>query len=224
MKIITELLAYVVTITFLVIVGYGIFFLYKKIFKKGALSKRNKKIWLITLIVFVVSFIGMIMGGNAMSEATLNAPSSSSSEYSSSSESSESEDDEEESSESLSEPQEESFNAGSYRTDITYDSLARTPEDYVDKKLTMAGKVLQVMNNSDVTQLRVAINSNYDDVVLVEIDNSDLDKGRILENDLITFYGTSNDMYTYEGALGQEITIPSVLADKIVNQGKAADE
>ena len=119
---------------------------------------------------------------------------------------------------------EESSNVESYSTDITYEQLARTPDDYKGKKVSMTGKVVQVMENSDITQLRVAINGNYDDIVLLEINKSDLDKSRILDDDLITFYGTSADVYTYKATLGQEITVPAILADKIDNQGKAPND
>ena len=119
---------------------------------------------------------------------------------------------------------EESSNVDSYSTDITYEQLARTPDDYKGKKVSMTGKVVQVMENSDITQLRVAINGNYDDIVLLEINKSDLDKSRILDDDLITFYGTSADVYTYKATLGQEITVPAILADKIDNQGKAPND
>lgn len=119
---------------------------------------------------------------------------------------------------------EESSNVESYSTDITYEQLARTPDDYKGKKVSMTGKVVQVMENSDITQLRVAINGNYDDIVLLEINKSDLDKSRILDDDLITFYGTSADVYTYKATLGQEITVPAIVANKIDNQGKAPDD
>lgn len=122
------------------------------------------------------------------------------------------------------ENKESSSKVESYSTDITYEQLARTPDDYKGKKVSMTGKVVQVMENSDITQLRVAINGNYDDIVLLEINKSDLDKSRILDDDLITFYGTSADVYTYKATLGQEITVPAIVANKIDNQGKAPDD
>lgn len=35
---------------------------------------------------------------------------------------------------------------------------------------------------------------------------------RILENDIVTFYGICEGTYTYESVLGSNITIPSVSA------------
>src|SRR5699024_10509101 len=48
-----------------------------------------------------------------------------------------------------------------YDTGITYDQLARTPDDYEGEKVKFSGKVLQVMEgNGSTVQLRMAINDD----------------------------------------------------------------
>ncbi len=100
---------------------------------------------------------------------------------------------------------------------ISYDDLARYPDDYSGKQLKIYGRVLQVIEGSDgLIQMRVATGrtsygSWYDDVVYVLYTYSD-GEGKILEDDMITFYGYSTNTITYQSALGSSITIPSMLA------------
>jgi len=96
---------------------------------------------------------------------------------------------------------------------ISYDSLARTPDEYEGERVKFTGKVVQVC--SEATSLlyystyRVATSSGWDDVVYIFVDNYG-SGSRILEDDWITFYGEFDGLYTYETVLGSSITIPSV--------------
>lgn len=118
------------------------------------------------------------------------------------------------------------FNINSYRTDITYDQLARTPDEFENDKLTMTGQVVQVMedDDNDTSNLRVAIDGNFDNIVVVGIKNSNLNNSHILEDDLITFYGTSRNLISYDSTLSGQITVPAVRADQIDDKGKAPDD
>jgi len=96
-----------------------------------------------------------------------------------------------------------------YRWDISYDNLARTPDDFVGQKVALYGRVVQVMEGNGTTQLRVAVNDDYDTVVLVEYDSS-ISSMRVLEDDFVDMYGTSYGLYTYTSTMGGEITIPAL--------------
>ena len=104
--------------------------------------------------------------------------------------------------------------AKGYETGITYDQLARTPDDYMGKKVKFYGKVLQVIEGDDTVQIRLAVNDNYDTVLLGEYDSS-IVSSRVLEDDEITIYGTSAGVISYESTMGGKITIPGVLVEKI---------
>lgn len=104
--------------------------------------------------------------------------------------------------------------AKGYETGITYDNLARRPDDYKDKKVKFTGKVIQVLEGDGYVQIRLAINSDYDKVVLCEYDPSIVDS-RILEDDIITIYGVSVGTITYQSAMNVPITIPAILIDRI---------
>lgn len=99
---------------------------------------------------------------------------------------------------------------------ISYEELARNPDEYQAEQIKITGKVVQVMEgDEEVNQLRVAMNDNYDTIMYVEYDKRIMES-RILEDDYITVYGMSFGTITYESTLGGNITIPSMLASKIV--------
>jgi hypothetical protein len=103
-----------------------------------------------------------------------------------------------------------------YETGITYDQLARTPDNYEDKKVKFSGKVLQVMEDDDssTVNIRLAVGGDYDNVLLGVYSSYTVSK-RVLEDDYITVYGTSDGLTTYESTMGGDITIPEVQIDKI---------
>ena len=78
-----------------------------------------------------------------------------------------------------------------YDTGITYDQLARTPDDFYGDKVKFYGKVIQVMEGDGETQVRIAVNDDYDKIIFGIYDSYIVDS-RILEDDLITVMGTSD--------------------------------
>lgn len=101
-----------------------------------------------------------------------------------------------------------------YDTGITYNELARTPDDYKGEKVKFKGKVLQVIESDEEIQIRLAIDSDYDKVILCGY-SPDIVSSRILEDDVITIYGKSIGLTSYESTLGGNITIPTVWIEKI---------
>lgn len=103
----------------------------------------------------------------------------------------------------------------SYNTGITYDQLARTPDDYMAKKVSFSGTVIQVLEDDGVTEMRLAVNGNYDTILLVDIADENRGKSHVLEDDNLTVYGVSMGTVTYESTIGSKITVPSVEADRL---------
>lgn len=101
-----------------------------------------------------------------------------------------------------------------YETGITYNQLARTPDDFEGKKVKFTGKVVQMIDGGVEINLRVAVNSDYDLIIFVYYPSS-LTKTRVLENDIITLYGVSEGLYTYKSTMGGNITIPLIEVEKI---------
>lgn len=103
--------------------------------------------------------------------------------------------------------------AKGYETGLTYEDLARNPDNHLAMKVTFYGRVLQVMEGDGVAQIRLAVDDNYDNIILIEISEDLITDGRILEDDFITVKGLSFGLYEYTATLGQSITIPAVIAD-----------
>ena len=104
--------------------------------------------------------------------------------------------------------------AQGYETGITYDQLARTPDDFEGKKVKFTGKVVQVIEGSGSIQIRLAVNDNYDTILFGQYDSS-IVGSRVLEDDHITIYGTSAGTISYQSTMGGTITIPGVSIEKI---------
>lgn len=104
---------------------------------------------------------------------------------------------------------------GDYSSSVTYEQLSRNPDVYNNTKVTFRGKVLQDIEETGGQRgMRLAINSDYDNVVYVFYD-SDLVGYRILEDDQITIYGKSAGIYTYTSTMNASISIPRINADII---------
>lgn len=99
---------------------------------------------------------------------------------------------------------------------ISYNDLARSPENYKGEYVFFSGRVVQVCSEASsalyYSTYRVATNGRYDDVALVYIDNYG-SGSRILEDDIISFYGKFDGLYTYTTVLGASITIPAIKAE-----------
>lgn len=104
--------------------------------------------------------------------------------------------------------------AQGYETGITYDNIARNPDDYKGEKVKFWGKVIQVIEGDTTVQIRLAVNKSYDQIIFCEYSKG-LVSSRILEDDLITIYGTSAGVISYQSTGGGTITIPAVAVARI---------
>lgn len=102
-----------------------------------------------------------------------------------------------------------------FRSDVSYDEVARHPNDYDGELLTFSGEVAQVIEGDGTTELRIAVDGDYDDIIYGIYDNRILDS-RLLEDDKIQFYGESCGIISYQSTLGATISIPSMSIYKIV--------
>lgn len=107
--------------------------------------------------------------------------------------------------------------ARGYETGITYDQLARTPDDYKGKKVKFTGKVVQILEGSGQVDMRFAVDNDYNNM-LYGVYKSNIVTSRVLENDTITIYGVSTGLYSYKSTMGGTITIPCVSIERIDQQ------
>lgn len=100
----------------------------------------------------------------------------------------------------------------------TYNQIARNPEKVKGEYIKVSGKVVQVIENGDYVDLRVNITKGeyrYNDTVYVKYKRKTKDEDRILENDIVSIWGISDGLYTYQTVMKDYRTIPLVQAEYI---------
>jgi hypothetical protein len=91
----------------------------------------------------------------------------------------------------------------------SYDDLARNTEQWTGRLVSLAGQVIQVMEDGKRQVLRVNITKTtygWEDTILVVYD----DGGRLLDKDVITLVAEVKGRVTYKTVLGAEVTVPQV--------------
>lgn len=107
-------------------------------------------------------------------------------------------------------------------SEIDFKTLSRNPDKYKGNNYVLTGQVIQVLDSDswfdNTTTLRINITKNkyeyIDDVTWTDtiIATVTIPKGadRIIENDVIKFWGTCDGLYTYESIMGQKISVPKI--------------
>lgn len=99
---------------------------------------------------------------------------------------------------------------------ISFKDLSRNPDKYKGNKYKFTGEVVQAMEQSyfgnTVYALRINVTKGeyfWEDTIYatVVIDSGD---DRILEDDIITIWGTCEGLYTYESVLGSSVSLPKI--------------
>lgn len=98
----------------------------------------------------------------------------------------------------------------------SFEQLARNPDKMKDKKVKVTGEVIQVSEGIYTNGLRVNITKNeydwYEDTIYVTYVPEE-GKDKILEDDIITVWGTAEGEYSYTSVMGATITLPYVSAE-----------
>lgn len=98
---------------------------------------------------------------------------------------------------------------------LSFEDLARNPDNWKGTRLSYVGQVIQVIEPSygETVTLRVNVTEDeygwWEDTILATVDIPE-GNDRILEDDIITFYGECDGMYTYESIFGESISVPKI--------------
>ena len=99
----------------------------------------------------------------------------------------------------------------------SYESIFRNSDDYIGEYAKFRGEVIQVLESDGEYTLRVNVTQGsyyWTDTMLIEYEAKP-GEGRILEDDIVTFYGMLFGLYTYETIMGADVTIPLMFAEYI---------
>lgn len=102
---------------------------------------------------------------------------------------------------------------------ISFEDLSRNPDKYKGNKYKFTGKVIQVSEGwFDTVDLRINVTKKenqylegdyYTDTIYATIVIPE-GEDRILEDDVITIWGTCDGSYTYTAILGNSVTLPKI--------------
>lgn len=102
-----------------------------------------------------------------------------------------------------------------YSNSISYEMLARTPDQYTDKLVIFTGTITQIISVDDkLDGFRMNVDSNSDYNMMV-IYPKNIIHFNLLEKDNVTIYAKFMELYTYETVLGSDTTVPLVFANII---------
>lgn len=100
--------------------------------------------------------------------------------------------------------------------EISFDTLARNPDKYKGKRFKFTGEVIQVSESSflGITSCDLRINVTegeymWEDTIYATVTIGE-GEDRILEDDIITIWGTCDGNYTYQSVLGSSISLPCI--------------
>lgn len=103
--------------------------------------------------------------------------------------------------------------------ELPYEDVARNPNKYIDTNAVFTGKVVQVQENNNNIMFRVDVTKNaygiWSNTIYVDYRRKTENESRILENDIITIYGKMNGIKNYTSVMGNQISIPHIIAEYI---------
>lgn len=99
---------------------------------------------------------------------------------------------------------------------IGFDTLSRNPDKYKGKKYKFTGEVIQVSESSllgmTFCDLRINVTEGeygWEDTIYATVTLKE-GEDRILEDDIITIWGTCEGNYTYTSVMGASISLPKI--------------
>lgn len=102
---------------------------------------------------------------------------------------------------------------------VAYDDLARNPNMYLEQSVFFTGQVVQVQENDNNVALRINVTQNeygvWVNTIYVDYRRKSPDESRILEQDIVTVYGKMNGIKSYKSVLGNQVSIPYLIAEYI---------
>nr|DAF49420.1 MAG TPA: CcmE [Myoviridae sp. ct8mY9] len=116
--------------------------------------------------------------------------------------------------ERLAKEQEEKDFKSSCQT-YTFEQMARNPDNFKGTNVKVTGEVIQALYGYGSVSLRVNITKEgnyttyYTDTIYVTYTPEE-GEDKILEDDIITIYGTSDGEYTYTSTIGASVTLPYI--------------
>ena len=103
--------------------------------------------------------------------------------------------------------------------EVKYTKLARNPDEYIGKKIKVTIEINQLLEDSEhgengyrgYEDWKLSGKTFYTKHWFIKYKLNE-GESRILENDVVTFYGTFYGLYTYETIMGDDNTVIALIA------------
>ena len=100
-----------------------------------------------------------------------------------------------------------------YNNGLTYEDFARDVNGLKDEYLTLAGKVIQVIETGNTTELRVAIDGDYNKIIYCVLKNKNI---KVLEEDYVKIKGQSIGYIQYKTVVNTKVSVVGVDVHELV--------
>lgn len=97
-----------------------------------------------------------------------------------------------------------------------YEEYTQNAPAHIGEKVTIYGKVLQVVTSGGDAAYRIALNDDYNRVFYVNFENVPASI-RVVEDSFVTVYGKFIGDWTYDSILFSSVTVPGIEATNIVS-------
>lgn len=103
-----------------------------------------------------------------------------------------------------------------YNKTISFAELNKNPDRYAGESYNFTGQIVQIMENSDSTVIRLSVTKqsygwSISDIIYVEYDGLT----DFVDGDVVTVYGDIYGSHTYTSRAGHIISLPAVIAKQI---------
>lgn len=99
---------------------------------------------------------------------------------------------------------------------LDYLKLKKNPDRYAGEYVKYSGEIVEIQEGDNFTIIRLAVTKtsygyDFNDIVFVNYPGYT----DYVDEDIVTVYGVINGSYSYTSQAGWEITVPSMIADKV---------
>lgn len=95
--------------------------------------------------------------------------------------------------------------------EIEFNQVNKNADKYKGEKFKATGQIIQIMEDDNGGQMRLALGDYSSDVVYVTYEGNN----KFVEDDYVTVYGYYDGEYTYESTIGASVTLPKIDAKYI---------
>lgn len=95
--------------------------------------------------------------------------------------------------------------------DLDFKQLDKNPDKHSGELVKYSGRIVQIIEGESTSDIRLGLGEYGSDVVYIYFD----DVTEFVEDDNITVYGEVEGSYTYDTAVGGQMTVPLISADII---------